>query len=277
MKRQLNSDIMNLKHDIYAEIVRLKQKRIPAVVVTIVEAKGSVPRHAGSKMIVLGDGSIIGTIGGAILEKQAIDIALQVLKHGTPQKFRFQLHEHETAGPDGIATGMLCGGEVEIFLEPVSITPAVHIFGAGHVAKPTAHLAAVCGFSVYIYDERPELASAARFPEAAGLKTDNLDALLENFAPADHDFIVIVSPSHDIDYQVLRKVIDKPCRYLGVICSRRKWKIFREKLLAEGIAEPLIGQVHAPIGLDIGSETPEEIAVSIVGEMIKVKNNEKNN
>ncbi|MBC8278566.1 MAG: XdhC family protein [FCB group bacterium] len=265
---------MNFKQDIYSEIVRLKQQRIPAVVVTIVEAKGSVPRHTGSKMIVLGDGAIIGTIGGAILEKQSIDIALEALKQGTPQKYRFQLHEKESAGSDSIATGMLCGGEVEVFVEPISITPAVHIFGAGHVAKPTAHLAAMCGFSVYVYDEREDMAAEERFPEAAGLKTGKLSSLLDTFKPAKNDFIVIVSPSHDIDYQVLRKVIDQECRYLGVICSRRKWKIFREKLIAEGIGEQLIDQVHAPIGIEIGSETPEEIAVSIVGEMIKVKNHE---
>jgi len=268
---------MNLKHDIYSEIVRLKQQRIPAVVVTIVAAKGSVPRHTGSKMIVLGDGTIIGTIGGAILEKQSIDKALEALKQGTPQKYSFQLHEKETAGSDNIVTGMLCGGEVEVFLEPISITPAAHIFGAGHVAKPTAHLAALCGFSVYVYDERADMASEDRFPEAAGLKTGKLSTLLDAFKPGMNDFIVIVSPSHDIDYQVLRRVIDQEYRYLGVICSRRKWKIFREKLISEGIGKHLIDQVHAPIGIEIGSETPEEIAVSIIGEMIRVKNYEKDN
>lgn len=263
---------MKIEKDIFTEIAALKQKRIPAVLVTIIDAKGSVPRHTGSKMIVLNDGSIIGTIGGAVLERDAIDHALNVLKEGIPKKVSFQLHEKEKTESSKVPTGMLCGGEVELFFEPLTISPAVHIFGAGHVAKPVAHLAAICGFSVYIYDERAEMASADRFPDAVELNAGKLNEILKDFQPGKLDFIVIVSPSHDIDFQVLRKVIDKDCKYLGVICSKRKWKIFRNKLLSEGDGSRLIDRVHAPIGIDIGSETPEEIAVSIVAEMIKVKN-----
>jgi len=172
---------------------------------------------------------------------------------------------------------MLCGGEVEVFIEPLGHQSVLHIIGAGHVAKPTAEFAAKCGFRVLVYDNRPEMASKERFPMAEKLLTGDIDTLLKNMQVSPDDFIVIVSPDHATDYKALTYLISKKCKYLGVICSKRKWKIFRGELLAKGFTAEQIERVYAPIGLDIGSETPEEIAVSITAQLIRVRNLEKGN
>jgi len=269
-----NSKMSSYTKNIYLEIAGLINKNTPAALAVIVSAKGSTPRHIGAKMLVFADGGIIGTIGGAILEKMVIDAAKEILRSGLAKKLTFQLHEHESP-PEKIPTGMLCGGEVEVFIEPIAIQPIVHIIGAGHVAKPTAELAAKCGFRTFIYDARPEMASKERFPAADKLLVGEIAALLKDIEITANDFIVIVSPDHPTDFTALTHLLKKDCRYLGVICSKKKWKTFRRELSDLGFAAEQIDRVHAPIGLDIASETPEEIAVSIVAELIKVRNLEK--
>lgn len=259
-------DEKRIHSDIFAEIRECQLRRIPAALVTITKVKGSAPRHAGAKMVVRVDGSFSGTIGGALLEKQAIDAAVEAVRVKEPRLITLQLFEKD----DGSGIGV-CGGEAEIFIDPIVIPNRVIIFGGGHVAKPTAHIAAMCGFAVSIYDERAEWAAAERFPEAEIVRAGSYDEAVEKLNIEEGDYVVIVSPSHEIDYRVLRMVIDRKMKYLGVICSRRKWKLFREKLEQEGVDSSDIDKVHAPIGIDIGSETPEEIAVSITGELIKVR------
>ena len=257
--------------NIYLEIAEnIKQKRTFALA-TIVSAKGSTPRHTGSKMLVYADGTISGTIGGALLEKQTIDAAVECLKSKRSQILEFDL----TGEPADKKDSMICGGTVQVFIEPVFIAPVLHIFGAGHVGKPTAHLAAISGFQVNIYDARAEMASPARFPKAARIIVHGWDDIIADFQPSPNDFIVIVSPSHDVDFKILSAVIRQDVKYLGVICSKRKWKIFREKFHDMEIPHNLIDRVHAPIGLEINSETPEEIAVSIVAELIKENRRER--
>ena len=265
---------MNLPtSDIFLEIAdNIKQRRTFALA-TIVSAKGSTPRHAGSKMLVFVDGTISSTIGGALLEKQTIDAAVECLKTGESKILEFNLTGEASA--DEKNDSMICGGTVQVFIEPIFIAPVLHIFGAGHVGKPTAHLAAISGFQVHVYDERPDMASTARFPESARIVVNYWEDIIAEFHPSSGDFIVIVSPSHDVDFKILAPVIKQDIKYLGVICSKRKWKIFRQKLQDMEIAHNLIDRVHAPIGLEINSETPEEIAVSIVAELIKVKNARK--
>ncbi len=248
------------------------QENLPSAMVTIISVKGSVPRHTGAKMLVHQDGSTIGTIGGATLERQAIDAAIQSIISGETRRLSFKLHEKSDPSSEGeTSTGMLCGGEVEIFIEPLIMPSVVHIFGAGHIAKPTALIAELCGFSVKVYDEREEMASKIRFPNSERI-IKPFDRLVDEASINPLDFVVIVSPSHNIDFRLLKKLLNVECKYIGVICSRQKWKTFSKNLRKEGFSDEDINRVHAPIGIDINSETPEEIAVSIVAELIKVKN-----
>lgn len=262
--------------DIFIELAEIRRRNIPAALVTVVEVKGSAPRHPGAKMIVKADGSIIGSVGGGETESKAAKEALAALKDGMARKATYILHEDDAKNSSGAKnTGMVCGGEMELFIEPLTVSPALCIFGAGHVGKATALLAAMCGFRVNIFDDRPEMAAKERFPEAVRIAVGDMSEAAEKLELSE-GFAVIATASHDSDYRVLEKLLTKSLTYIGVICSRRKWKLFRQKLAEAGFDEELIAWVHAPIGLDIGSETPEEIAVSIVAELIKVKNREKN-
>ena len=257
--------------DIYSTLVELRRRNIPSALVTVVAVKGSAPREPGAKMIVKADGSIIGTVGGAVMEHKAIQEALEAMKDGEPRKITYLLHEEEHSG-DKTETGMICGGEMELFIEPQLPAPTLYLFGAGHVARPTAMLAAMCGFRVELFDNRQDMASQERFPEAAAIDHRSLKVSAGSLEPSRESYAVIVTHSHETDYNALRNLLGKSFKYIGVISSRRKWKTMRAKLLDEGFSPELLDSVRSPIGLDIGSETPEEIAVSIVAELIKEKN-----
>ncbi|NQS97553.1 MAG: XdhC family protein [candidate division Zixibacteria bacterium] len=258
--------------DIYIELAEIRRGNIPAALVTVVGVKGSVPRHLGAKMIVKADGSIIGSVGGAEVELKAVQEALSAIKDGESRKITYVLNEEDVSNSDDKEkTKMICGGEMELFIEPLTVSPTLYLFGAGHVGKPTAHLAAMCGFRVRVFDNRSDMAAKERFPEAEEINVGNMTEAAGELEAAADSFAVIVTSSHESDYRVLENLIAKPFTYIGVICSRRKWKLFRRRLMEAGFEEEVIDRVHAPIGLDIGSETPEEIAVSIAAELIKVK------
>ena len=262
--------------DIYLELAEIVKMNIPTALVTVVAAKGSTPRHPGAKMIVKADGSIIGTVGGASAEHNAIQEALKAIKDGKARKVTYVLHEGESqASRDKIKTGMVCGGEMEMFIEPITTAPILYLFGAGHVGKPTAEIAALCGFRVLLFDDRPEWANKERFPSVAEISVGDLAVSAAEIQPTAKNYTVIVTAGHDTDYIVLKNLLAKPFKYIGVICSKRKWKLFAQNLSEENFTDDLIQRIHAPIGIDIGSETPEEIAVSIIAELIKVKNLEK--
>ena len=267
---------MNKIEDIFAELAKLREANAPAALVTVVAVKGSTPREPGAKMIVKIDGSIIGTIGGAAVEFKSIETAKESIKDGKCRKVTYLLYEGDIVEEsDKVDTGMLCGGEMELFIEPLEILPAFYMFGAGHVGLPTAHIASLCGFRVYVIDPRPEFNNAERFPEASELILQDFKEGAEKIPEDPNGYIVIATPGHGADYDVLKAVLKKTYRYVGLISSKRKRKILLEKLKADGITEEKIESVHSPVGLDIGSETPAEIAVSIVAEMIKVRNSGK--
>lgn len=259
--------------DIFLELAELRRKNTPSALVTVVGVKGSTPREPGAKMIVLPEGEIIGTIGGADMEHKAIQEALVSISDGKTRKITYILHEGETApAGDKVDTSMICGGEMELFIEPLVVQPTLYLFGAGHVGRPTAHIAAVCGFRVMVFDQRSEMANRDRFPEAVDLVVVEVETSSLELESDRNGFAVIVTAGHDTDYTVLRNLLKKSFRYLGVISSKKKRGTFMRNLSQEGFDEKSLSKIHSPIGLDIGSETPEEIAVSIVAEMIKVKN-----
>ena len=242
--------------DILEEMIRLERSGISYSILTVVKTTGSTPREAGAKMIVTRE-EAAGTIGGALVEKDAMEAGRAALETGRPELLEFILREGES--------GMTCGGSMTIFVEPVLSRPALYIFGAGHVGTALAELAGKLEFRVIVLDSRAEWADAGRLPGAAD---ENLATRLES---TPNDYIVIMTHSHAIDQEVLGAVLEKPYRYLGLICSKRKKSVLFGNLEEAGKPRELLDKVYSPIGLKIHSETPEEIAVSIAAELILVR------
>jgi xanthine dehydrogenase accessory factor len=252
---------------VFQKIEELRQKNIPAALVTVIKTSGSVPREVGAKMIVQFDGQIHGTIGGSSVEALVIKEAQGAIKAGRPQTVT-----HTLSDEAHYDTGMVCGGTMDFFIEPIQIPERVYIFGGGHVGFQVASLAKKVGFDYIVIDDRAEFASAERFPDASNLVVADPGTVAEDLAVTTNDYIVIVTPAHKDDYNVLRGVIQKPARYIGMIGSSAKRKQIYHKLReTDGIPDDLLNKIHSPIGIDIGSETPEEIAVSIVAELIQVR------
>jgi xanthine dehydrogenase accessory factor len=252
--------------DIYQEIVKIKEKGEEAALVTIVSATGSTPREEGAKMLVKPDGTIAGTIGGGSLEAQVIKEAVGVIKQGKPK----HLHMSLTAKEAGEA-GMICGGDLEVFIEPILTAPTLYIFGGGHVSLPLAQMGKLLGFKIAVIDDRAEFASAERFPEAETVLADDFAKAFSKLKIDKTSYIVIVTRGHQNDEVVLEWAIDTPAKYIGMIGSQTKVKTIFTHLLAKGVTKERLDSVHSPIGLGIGAQTPEEIAVSILAEIIKVR------
>ncbi len=240
----------------------------PVAVATVVWARGSTPRKAGARMIVQADGGIDFTIGGGPFEALVIEDAKEALRTGVGglKAYRF-LPVGENA------TGMTCGGEVEVFLEVHRRPPRVVVFGGGHVALPLARLAKDTGFRVAVIDDRAEFASPERFPFADEVVHAQSGYVRTDVPLDEDDRVVIVTRCHETDEACLRRVLDEDRRvaYVGVVASRRKAKVMFAKLLREGYAKERLEGVRAPIGLDLGAETPEEIAVAIVAEILALR------
>lgn len=240
----------------------------PVAVATVVWARGSTPRKAGARMIVQADGGIDFTIGGGPFEALVIEDAKEALRTGVGglKAYRF-LPVGENA------TGMTCGGEVEVFLEVHRRPPRVVVFGGGHVALPLARLAKDTGFRVAVVDDRAEFASPDRFPFADEVIHAQGGYVRTDVPLDEDDRIVIVTRCHETDEACLRRVLDEDRRvaYVGVVASRRKAKVMFAKLLRDGYGQERLEGVRAPIGLDLGAETPEEIAVAIVAEILALR------
>jgi len=250
--------------DIYQEIVNIKAEGAEAALVTVVSAEGSTPREEGAKMVVKTDGSIIGTIGGGKIEERATREALEAIRVGKPKRLSFSLREGEELG-------MICGGNTEIFIEPILSPPTLHIFGGGHIGLSLVKISKLLGFKVVVIDNRPEYASAERFPEADLTILEEYDKSFQKLKMDNSSYIVIVTYGHKGDETVLEKALATEAKYIGMIGSRNKNRTVFSHLLAKGIPQEQIDRVHAPIGLDIKAQTPEEIAISILAEIILVR------
>lgn len=237
----------------------------PLVVATIVTASGSTPRKPGTKMIVHADGSIDFTLGGGPFEALVIEDAKEALRAG---ECALKAYRFLPVGEN--ATGMTCGGEVEVFLEVHRRAPRVVIFGGGHVALPLAGLAKTCGFRVAVIDDRPEFASRERFPDVDEVVHAEGGYVRCDFPLEEDDYVVVVTRCHQTDDVCLRHVLDddREPAYVGVVASRRKAKVLLAKLVQDGYARERLDAVRSPVGLDIGAESTEEIAVSILGQII---------
>jgi xanthine dehydrogenase accessory factor len=252
--------------DLYEEIVRLRQEGRRGAVATIVNVRGSIPSFETAKMLVRDDGSIVGTIGGGCVEAEVWQAAREIMESEKPRTLTFNLNQNPKYD-----TGLVCGGTLDIFIEPVLPPASLYIFGAGHVALSLYRAARSAGFDVCVVDDRETYANRERFPEAKEVIAEDFDKAMARLNPGETSYIVIVTRGHRDDMRVLRWAVQSQARYIGMIGSKRKTiSIFRE-LVKEGIAEHLFERVHAPVGLDIGAITPEEIAVAITAELIAVR------
>ena len=255
-----------MEPNIWKSGLELTQKAVPFCLCTVIESTGSVPRRKGTTMIVRGDGSTVGTVGGGTLERLATEEARRAIAEGQTRLRTFDLND-----PGGQDTGAVCGGKVTVFFNVQRPAHVAHIFGAGHVALPTARLLSNVGYAVKLYDISAEHANPERFPQAAEILVGDLVELAWRADVRPEDSVVILTASHETDFQIVRAFRDRLPYYLGVIGSKSKAAHYRKLLAEEGWPESEIARIHSPIGLDIGSCTPEEIAVSIVAEMISLR------
>ncbi len=249
--------------DVYEELIRERNEGRACALATIVAAVGSIPSYQTAKMLVREDGTIVGTIGGGVPEAEVIEEAKEVLTSGKPKMVSFKLH-----GNPQLDTGMVCGGSLDVFIEPIVPTPAVYLFGAGHMGVMTARAARLAGLEVEVIDDRPEFASAERFPDARAVHAEDFGLAMTRLKPNRRSLIFIATRCHEIDSFILRWAVGTPASYIGMIGSKRKVSTVFKELRAQGIAQEQFARVHAPVGLDIGATTPEEIAIAVVAEMI---------
>jgi xanthine dehydrogenase accessory factor len=252
--------------DLYEEIVRLRKDGRRGAVATIVNVRGSIPSFRSAKMLVRDDGSIVGTIGGGCVEAEVWQAAREVMESEKPRNLTFDLNQDPKYD-----AGLVCGGTLEIFVEPVLPPADLYIFGAGHVAASLYQIAKMAGFDVTVIDDREAYANRERFPEAHQVIAEDFDKAAGQLTPNESSYIVIVTRGHRDDMRMLRWAVQTPARYIGMIGSKRKTIAIFKELQQEGLAADLFDRVHAPIGLDIGAITPEEIAVSITAELIATR------
>jgi len=252
--------------DIYEQIVELRRGGRRGAVATIVNVRGSIPSFQTAKMLVRDDGSIVGTIGGGCVEADVWQAAREVMESEKPQTLKFDLNQDPKYD-----TGLVCGGTLEVFIEPVLPPAILYVFGAGHVAINLCQVAANAGFNVTITDDRSSYATRERFPAAREVCALDFDEATQKLDPNEASYIVIVTRGHRDDMRILRWAVQTRARYVGMIGSKRKVIGIFKSLLSEGVPAHLFDRVHAPIGIDIGAVTPEEIAVAITAELIAIR------
>jgi xanthine dehydrogenase accessory factor len=252
--------------DIFEEIGKLRRQGCRAALATVISAQGSVPSVAAAKMLVLEDGTTLGTVGGGCVESDIREGALEVIRTEKPRTFSFNLN----LAPDEDA-GLTCGGSLQVFVEPILPAPPLYIIGGGHVGLNVSKVASLAGFEVTVVDDRAEFANRDRFPEAHDVLLGEWETVLPQIGISQTAFVVIVTRGHRYDMGALRWALETQARYIGMIGSERKVLAIYQQLRAEGTALEDLNRVSAPIGLPIGAVSPEEIAIAIVAEMIAVR------
>jgi xanthine dehydrogenase accessory factor len=252
--------------DVYDELARLRRQGRWCALATIVQSNGSIPSYTSAKLLVRDDGSIEGTIGGGCVEAEVWTAAREVLTGRRPKRMNFTLNED--AGSDN---GLICGGQLEVFIEPIEPLPGAYIFGAGHISRSLARVAGMAGFATTVIDDRDSFANRERFPEADEVLSGAYESIFPRLAINSSSYIVIVTRGHRDDLRVLRWAINTSAGYVAMIGSKRKVLGIVRELVAEGTPEERFEHLSAPMGLDIGALTPEEIAVSVVAEMIATR------
>jgi xanthine dehydrogenase accessory factor len=251
---------------VYQALADLEQKGEGGVLCTIIRSRGSTPRHAGSKMLVFSDGRFIGTVGGGEVESRVISEALQSLSHGQPRLLSYSM-VNPAEGDPGV-----CGGTLEVYLEPVLPKPTLLIIGGGHVGKAVAHLAKWLNFRVLVSDDRVEFCTPEFNPDADAYYPVQMAELPQHLQITTQTYIVLTTRGVSVDIVGLPELLNTPATYIGVIGSKRRWLTTRTTLLEAGVPEEKLAKVVSPIGLELNAETPEEIAVSILAEIVMLRN-----
>lgn len=249
-----------MHEEIFQKANELIAKGETFAMATIVRTEGSTPRKPGAKMIVRKDGNTFGTIGGDCVESGAVAEALEAIKEGKSRTVSMALEEEELGG-----VGMRCGGKAEVYIEVINPTPKLLIIGSGHVGAQVAKLGQGVGFSVTVIDPS---AKEENFPKLVEVIPEFVDKGISKVEITPQTYIVIAT-GHKYDEAALKAVIDSEAAYIGMVGSRRKAATIYRNLMDEGVPEEKLKRAHVPIGLDIGAETPEEIAVSIIAEILK--------
>jgi xanthine dehydrogenase accessory factor len=261
---------MNRNADIFEAIVRLRKDGVPAALATIVGTRGSTPGRTSMRLLVLEDGTFLGTVGGGCLEAEVYDTARQVIADEQPRSLTFRLTEKDS--PD---SGLMCGGEVTVFVESVT-APTLWIFGGGHVSRALCQVAALSGFRVTVVDDRPAFANLERFPEASEAVALPFPDAVAGMPIRANTYAVIVTRGHKEDAVVLEALAHRferghRPRFLGMIGSRTKQAVLFRHLRAAGVPDAFLATVRTPMGVHIGARSHEEIAVSVVAELVAVR------
>ena len=256
--------------DLFEEIVRMRRAGQRAALATIVHTNGSIPSYESSRMLVREDGSIVGTIGGGCVEAEVWAAAKDVMQKESPRKMVFNLNNEASYD-----NGLICGGTLEVFVEPILPQPMLYLFGGGHVSMAVAKAAGAAGFGIAVVDDRESFANKERFPMAQEIYASYEDAF-ERIHPNASSYLVIVTRGHKEDMRVLGWAVRTDARYLGMIGSKRKVLSVYKALENDGYKPEEFDHVYAPMGLEIGALSPEEIAVSIAAELVAVRRSAPN-
>ena len=249
---------------LFQAIVEIEKNNESGALCTIIRSEGSTPRHVTSKMLVYPDGHIIGTVGGGEVENRVIKEALIAIEDRSPRLLSYNMANPERGDPG------VCGGQVEIYVEPLIPKPVLVVVGVGHVGKAVAHLAKWLGFVVAVTDDRPEFCNPKAVPGADLFYPIPLEELPSQLKITPWTYVVLTTRGIDVDIRGLPPILNSNAAYIGVIGSKRRWATTTKRLKENGVSSELIKRIHSPIGLEIHAETPEEIAVSIMAEIIEL-------
>lgn len=251
--------------NIYQALAELEKNNGSAALCTVVKSEGSTPRHVGSKMLVYPDGTFIGTVGGGDMEHRVLDEAWMALSDGQPRTLKYSMVDPSRGDPG------VCGGTVEVFVEPILPAPMIVVIGGGHVGKAVVHLAKWLGFRVAVNDDRAEFCTPEAVPGADAYYPVPMQELPKQLSVTRQTYLVVTSRGSSVDAVGLPELFETPAAYIGVIGSKRRWLTTVKALKAKGVTEEQIAKVHSPMGLELNAETPEEIAVSIMAEILMLR------
>lgn len=255
-----------MSQEVFEALNRALERGEDAALVTIVSSQGSTPQRVGAKMLVFPDGRMVGTIGGGCYENDAFWKAKEAIQTRKPLLVKYDLNDDFAQ-----ENGLVCGGQMQVYIEPLESTPRLYVIGAGHVGYNLAKLASTIGFKIHVLDDREKFANQERFPEAEAVVVETIPEWLVRADIPSSAYVVIVTRGHTHDLDALRSLAKRDLRYLGLIGSKAKVRRIYDALLEEGMPTEYLQRVHAPVGLDIGAVSPEEIAVSILAELIAVR------
>lgn len=257
---------MDTDHQVLPAAAAALERGEAVALVTIVRSNGSTPQRVGAKMLVYADGRTVGTIGGGCYEHDALGKAREAIASGRPVLMKYDLNDDFVE-----ESGLICGGQMEVYIDPLAPQASLYIIGAGHVGWHLARSAREVGFRIHVIDDREKFANRERFPDAGEIVVDDIAAWLHRTDLPPSAFVVVVTRGHTHDFEALRALAARDLRYVGLIGSRAKVARIFDALEQEGMPAECLQRVHAPIGLDIGAVSPAEIAISILAELVAVR------